>query len=77
LDTAVFVPLSNIDSVEELKEAIVEGSKIRDENGPIFENGGFGRIMDAIEGAIMNCNRVENKNIDTLLSLHKSLEEGK
>jgi len=77
LDTAVFVPLSNIDSVEELKEAIVEGSKIRDENGPIFENGGFGRIMDAIESAIMNCNRVENKNIDTLLSLHKTLEEGK
>lgn len=77
LDKAVFVPLSNLDTLEELKEAIVEGGKIRVEHGPIFEDGGIGRIMGTIDGAIMNCNRVENKNIDQILSFHKRLEEGK
>lgn len=77
LDTAVFVPLSNLDTLDELKEAIVEGGKIGEETGPIFENGGIDRIMNAIDDAIMNCNRVENKNIDQILCFHKSLEEEK
>jgi Zn-dependent protease with chaperone function len=77
LDTAMFVPLPNIDTIEELKEAIVEGGEIPNENGPIFENGGIGRIMAAVENAIANCNRVENKNIDQILSFHKSLMEDK
>jgi hypothetical protein len=77
LDTAIFVPLPNIDTIEELKEAIVEGGEISNENGPIFENGGIGRIMAAVENAIANCNRVENKNIDQILSFHKSLMDDK
>lgn len=73
LDSAVLVPLPNIDTLEELKDAIVEGGKIEKESGPIFEDGGIGRIINAIENAIMNCNRVENKNVDQILLFHKSL----
>lgn len=75
IDEGNFVSISNIDSVQELKEAIVDSGEIKKESGNIFENGGIGRIMGSIESGLINCNRVENKNIDEVLSLNKKLIE--
>lgn len=68
-----YMPLPNIDTIEELKEAIIEGGKFQKESGPIFENGGIGIIFNKIDSALANCNRVENKNIDQILLFHHSL----
>lgn len=75
LNTSEFMPLSNIDSFEELKEAIIEGGKFHREIGPIFEDGGIARIFDALDSAIVNCNRIENKNVDSILAFHQTLIE--
>ena len=72
-DAITFVPLSNIDSVHELKEAIFEnGGKIKKENGPIFEDGGLNRIIAALDSGISHCNRIENKSIDVILDFYKN-----
>ncbi|MCF6131586.1 M48 family metallopeptidase [Flavobacterium wongokense] len=73
LDSSVFVALPNIETLEELKDSIIEGGKVEKESGQIFENGGLNKMVNAIENAIISCNRVENKNIDQILSFHKSL----
>ncbi len=72
-DSIEFVSLSNIDNVQELKEAIFEdGGKIKKENGPIFEDGGINRIITALDRGISHCNRIENKSIDVILDFHKN-----
>ncbi|GAA4762126.1 hypothetical protein GCM10023230_09280 [Flavobacterium hankyongi] len=75
IDESNFVSISNIDSVQELKESLVDGGQIKKESGNIFENGGIGKIMDSIEIGLINCNRVENKNLDEILILNKKLIE--
>jgi Zn-dependent protease with chaperone function len=73
LDTIQFVPLSNIDTLAELKDAIVDGGTITREPGPIFEDGGIDRILTALDNGVLNCNRVENKVIDSVLLFQKEL----
>jgi len=75
LDTMSFIPMPNIDTVQELKEAIVEGGIFKREHGNIFENGGFNTIMTNIENAILSCQRIDQKSIGTILSFHKKLQE--
>ena len=75
LETISFVPMPNIDSIQELKEAIVEGGVFKREQGNIFENGGFNTIMSNIETAILSCQRIDQKSIGTILSFHKKLQE--
>lgn len=73
LDSLNFVPLPNIESIVELKEAIAEKGQIENQLGRIFENGKFEKIIFEIDTAIANCNRVENKNLEEILKIHQEL----
>ncbi|MFC4816439.1 MULTISPECIES: M48 family metallopeptidase [unclassified Flavobacterium] len=73
IDENSFVMISNIDSVQELKDAFIDGGLIKKETGNIFENGGLDRIMFAIENGIVNSNRIENKNLDEVLKFNNDL----
>jgi len=75
LDHQNFVPLPNIQTVQELKQAITEGGAFRKETGPIFENGGFERIGNNLETAIMHCQRLDQKSIAAILLLHEEIIE--
>lgn len=70
-----FMTMPNINSVDELQKAIVDGGSFTLETGNIFENGGFDRIVNTLENAVVHCQRVEQKSIGTLLKLHKELQE--
>jgi hypothetical protein len=74
LDNINFVPMPNIDSVKELKEAIVENGSFVKEKGPIFENGGFDKIINRIENAVVHCQRLDQKSIGVILLFHKELQ---
>lgn len=73
LDTINFVKLPNIDSIKELKEAIVENGIFEKESGNIFENGGFNNLMNVLENTIIHCQRVDQKSIGIILSFHHNL----
>lgn len=75
LEKINFVPIPNIDNLGELKEAITEGGKLPEENGPLFENGGVDRLLYALENAVANCNRIENKIIDVLLQWQSEMKQ--
>ena len=44
-DTIDFIPLPNIETTVELKEAIISEGVFNKENGPLFENGGFDKLI--------------------------------
>ncbi len=69
-----FVPLPNIDTVEELQGAIVEEGKFPVESGQIFEERRFGRAMESLERAHYHCRRVEQKSIALVLRVHAELQ---
>lgn len=75
LDEIIFVPMPNIENIDELKEAIVEGGSFKKETGLMFENGGFNRIYGAIENAVIHCQRIDQKSIGEILSFHKELQK--
>ncbi|PHS08097.1 MAG: hypothetical protein COA88_07325 [Kordia sp.] len=75
-DSMVFVPMPNIDTVIELKEAIVTDGKFMRESGDIFNNGGFDKIIANIENAIIQCQRIDQKSIGVILAFHKKLHNG-
>ena len=62
-----FVPLPNIDSPEELRNAIIEGAQFLQENTKMFENGGFDRIVFHLDQALQHCQRIEQKNMGMIL----------
>ena len=68
-----FVKLPNIETVAELKKALFDEGMIKEEYGRIFENNGANRIINAIDSGITNCNRIENKNLEQILKMHKGL----
>ena len=68
-----FVPLPNIDSIQELKEAIIEGGAFKFESGPLFENHRFEKLMDALEKGIAHCQRVDQKSVSVILGFNKNL----
>ena len=74
LDKLDFVPMPNIESVQELKEALVETGQFKKEHGLIFENGGFQIMMQRLETSIYNCQRIDQKSISCILLFHKDLE---
>ncbi|NQZ45842.1 MAG: M48 family metalloprotease [Flavobacteriaceae bacterium] len=76
LDTKTFAPLPNIDNREELKNAIVEGGAFKQPTGNIFENGGFDMVVNSLESAMVNCQRIDQKSIGSLLTFHEGLLEG-
>ena len=75
LDDLTFVKLPNIDSLDELKEAIVTSGSFQKETGAIFENGGFDRLMISLENAIVHCQRIDQKSVGAILDYHHKLQE--
>ncbi|MEE9406677.1 MAG: M48 family metalloprotease [Polaribacter sp.] len=73
IDTIDFIPLPNIDDVAEFKEAIIDNGAFDRKEGLIFENGEFNNIVNELEAAVMDCQRVEQKNIASILAFHKDL----
>ncbi len=72
-DKLVFVPLPNIDTITELKEAIIDNGEFKNETGNIFENEGFNRLLTAIENALVHCQRLDQKSVAFILAQHKVL----
>jgi hypothetical protein len=70
-----FMPLPNIDNMEELREALIEGGQFKREYGKIFENGGFDRIGRQIESAVVHCQRIDQKSVAAILEMHGELEK--
>ncbi|WP_130733194.1 M48 family metallopeptidase [Flavobacterium sp. J27] len=71
--TIDFIPLPNIETVAELKNALFDGGQLIEEKGRIFENNGINRIITAIDNGIVSCNRIENKSLEQILKTHKEL----
>jgi Zn-dependent protease with chaperone function len=70
----LFIPLPNIETFDEMKETIVDGGEFKPEKGAIFENGGLSRIFNKLENAIVQLQRLDQKNIGEILNLHQELE---
>lgn len=70
-----FVPLPNIDTVEELQGAIIENGVFTVEAGPIFEEERFSKLMHAIELSNKHCRRLDTKSIAQIMQFHSQLEE--
>ncbi|MDH7913203.1 M48 family metallopeptidase [Winogradskyella sp. SYSU M77433] len=75
-DNMEFIELPNIENVNALKEALIDGGTIEKRTGNIFENGGFNLLMSDIENTIMHCNRIDQKNLGVILDYHKKLQKG-
>jgi len=73
IDEIEFIALPNIDDITEFKEAIIDNGKFERKAGLIFENGEFNNIVNELEAAVLNCQRVEQKNIAVILAFHKIL----
>jgi Zn-dependent protease with chaperone function len=69
-----FVPLPNIDTPTELREAIIEHGRFQREAGQIFENGGFNRLLQNLDLAIQHAQRIDQKSISAILEQHHQLE---
>ena len=67
LDELKFIPLPNIDSIQELKEAIVKDGKFIKEKGPIFQNGNIQKVIECLNTTIGNLHRIDRKSISNLL----------
>ena len=72
-DAMRFVPLPNIESIEELKNTLIEGGEFIKQHGNIFENGGFNKLYNGVENTAMQCQRVEQKSISNILEFHHGL----
>lgn len=73
LNSIDFVPLSNIDTIDELKEALVTGGAFAFELGSLFENQRLDKLMNALERAISHCQRIDQKSIAAILLFHNQL----
>ncbi len=73
LATYNFVPMPNIETWDELQNAIVGGGTFKHETGNIFENGGFDKMMNTIENAAIHCQRIDQKSIRGILEFHKEI----
>lgn len=73
LNDLTFIPMPNIADVDELKIAITENGKFKAEGGPIFENGGFDKLITGLDQAIAHCQRVDQKSIGLILTYHNKL----
>jgi len=77
LDRINYVPMPNIETVEELKHAIVDEGEFKSKQGKIFENGGFDEIVNTLESAGVHCQRIDQKSVGMILEFHKSLTNNK
>lgn len=69
-----FVPLKNIESIEEMKEAILEKKGVTISSGSLFDNGRLDELYNAVEMGLLNCSRIEKKSLVEILHFHKMLK---
>ena len=69
-----FVPLTNIENVDELKMAIIDGGRFTVDAGNIFENGGFDKVATQLENAPIHCQRIDQKSIGAILNFHQEIK---
>jgi len=74
-DKVDFIALPNIDTPEELKNAILTPGALDTTSGNAFENGHFDTIIHTIDSAISHLHRVDQKSIASLLQKQKTIEE--
>lgn len=70
-----FMPLPNIATSKELREAIIDNGIFKRETGSIFENGGFNRLLQNLDIAIQHAQRIDQKSIGVILDFHEQLQE--
>ena len=76
LEKINFVPLPNIETVQELKGAIADGGAFPKEAASLmFKNGGLDRIAGALNNATGNCQRLDQKSIASILAFHDGLHK--
>lgn len=73
-DTISFMPLPNIDSIQELKETIIDSGEYKKQSGNIFKNGGFNILYTAVENSVNHCQRIDQKSVSAILEFHKNLQ---
>lgn len=74
LNGNTFVPMPNIENLEELKLSIIDGGVFENVTGRIFENGEFDKIILQLDNVISHCQRLDQKSIGVILEYHKRLE---
>ena len=77
LDIKNFVPLPNIENIQDLKEAITENGVFIKEKGPIFENGNIGKVLNSLEQTTANLQRIDQKSVSVLLEFCEPLNESR
>lgn len=75
IDDISFVALPNIDSKEELKNAIIENGVFNAPIGKLFETKGLNTLMTELETSLEHCQRVEQKSINAILLFQKKILE--
>ena len=70
-----YIPLPNIDSIEELKNSIIDGGVFTKEIGDIFQNGGFNNLMQRLESTVSHCERIDRKSMYLILQEHSKLKD--
>ncbi len=63
-----FVPLGNIDDLDELIRTIAPNAKIKPPYGNMFENGSFDMFVHEVDQSLQQLQRIEQKNMAEILS---------
>jgi len=69
-----FVPFGNVHTPEELRKAVLSHGHFQLETSNIFDNDGFGRIVQQVETAGTHLLRVEQRSLAAILLLHEELK---
>jgi hypothetical protein len=73
LDNEKFIPLPNIENIQDLKEAITKNGVFIKAKGPIFENGNIETVLNSLEQTSANLQRVDQKSASILLEFCENL----
>ncbi|KQC31891.1 hypothetical protein AAU57_00055 [Nonlabens sp. YIK11] len=74
-DDEGFIPLPNIDTVNDLKNAIIDGGNFENGGRSMFKTGKFDRMMQNLDIAINHLQRLDQRSIATILTFHHDLLE--
>ena len=75
LAEVTFVPLPNIETPDELREAVIEKGRFAIPNGSILGDGHLGDIVQSLNTGLAHTGRILQKNLVLLLDAHKGLRE--
>ncbi|WP_124979575.1 M48 family metallopeptidase [Nonlabens xiamenensis] len=70
-----FVPIPNIDSIDDLKESIVTGGAFSNPGRSMFQSGKFDQLMHELEMAINHLQRIDKRSMASILQFHEELKK--